>query len=118
MFFSYDPSTHVLTVSASGAPRGNITRAQAYWVTGDTLAWKPRGSGSIQPDWDVTLYYDPDAGLLLNTEGVQGGTAIPLAWLRVGRVKGRQSVGSKGSKLVSALTALEESSGGLRSPAR
>ena len=79
MFFSYDPSTHVLTVSASGAPRGNITRAQAYWVTEDTLAWKPGGSGSIQPDWDVTLYYDPDAGLLLNTEGVQGGTAIPLA---------------------------------------
>jgi pullulanase len=77
MFFSYDPSTHVLTVSSSGAPRGNITRAQAYWVSEDTIAWKP---GNIQPDWNVTLYYDADGGLLLNTEGVQGGTAIPLAW--------------------------------------
>jgi pullulanase-type alpha-1,6-glucosidase len=79
-FFSYDPSSHVLTVSASGAPRGNITRAQAYWVTEDTIAWKPGGSGSIQADWDVTLYHDEDAGLVLSTGGVQGGTAIPLAY--------------------------------------
>src|SRR6185436_7299024 len=77
MFFSYDPSTHVLTVSASGAPRGNITRAQAYWVTEDTIAWKP---GSVQADWSFTLHYDADGGLLLNSEGVQGGTAIPLVW--------------------------------------
>ncbi len=80
MFFSYDPSTHVLTVSADGAPRGNITRAQAYWVSEDTITWKPGGSGSIQEDWSVTLYYDADGGLLLNTEGVQGGAAIPLVW--------------------------------------
>jgi pullulanase len=77
IFFSYDPSTHVLTVSASGAPRGNITRAQAYWVSEDTIAWKP---GSVQEDWEITLHYAADGGLLLNTEGVQGGTAIPLAW--------------------------------------
>jgi pullulanase len=68
---------HVLTVSASGAPRGNITRAQACWVKEDTIAWK---LGSIQEDWSVTLHYDADAGLLLSSDGVQGGTAIPLAW--------------------------------------
>ncbi|HEX7185941.1 MAG TPA: pullulanase-type alpha-1,6-glucosidase, partial [Thermoanaerobaculia bacterium] len=77
MFFSYDPSSHVLTVSASGAPRGNISRAQAYWVSEDTLAWQP---GAIQADWTLSLFYDADGGLALTTDGVQGGTEIPLAW--------------------------------------
>jgi pullulanase len=80
MFFSYDPSTHVLTVSADGAPRGNIARAQAYWVSEDTIAWKPAGSANVQEDSTFALVYDADGGLLLNGEGVQGGTAIPLAW--------------------------------------
>ena len=80
MFFSYDPSTHVLTVSASGAPRGNITRAQAYWVNEDTIAWKPGNPAAIQADWTFALHYDEDAGLLLNSAGIQGGTAIALAW--------------------------------------
>ncbi|MES1211661.1 MAG: DUF3372 domain-containing protein, partial [Acidobacteriota bacterium] len=39
VFFAYDAATHVLTVSATGAPKGSLTRAQAYWVTADTIAW-------------------------------------------------------------------------------
>jgi pullulanase len=76
-FFAYDANTHVLTVNATGAPKGNIARAQAYWVTEDTIAWKP---GSVQNDWSVALHYDADGGLSLASEGVTGGTAIPLTW--------------------------------------
>jgi pullulanase-type alpha-1,6-glucosidase len=75
IFFRYDSASHVLTVSATGAPKGNITRAQAYWVTRDTIAWKP---GALQPDWTVALHYDADGHLQLDTDGVTGGTTIPL----------------------------------------
>ncbi|HVR95335.1 MAG TPA: pullulanase-type alpha-1,6-glucosidase [Thermoanaerobaculia bacterium] len=77
-FFSYDAATHVLTVSATGAPRGNIARAQAHWVTEDTIAWSIGGIGPVQPDWDVALHYDADGGLELEAGGVAGGILIPL----------------------------------------
>ena len=73
--FAYDAATHVLTVNASGAPRGNLNRAQGYWVTQDTIAWEP---GAVQPDWAVTLHYDAAGGLVLGTSGVAGGTEVPL----------------------------------------
>ncbi len=62
----YDAATHVLTVSASGAPTGNIARAQAYWVTADTIAWNP---GAVSAGWDVTLHYDADGDLTLEPDG-------------------------------------------------
>src|SRR3954447_5542341 len=77
IFFSYNSTTHVLTVSASGAPKGNIGRAQAYWVTADTIAWNP---GAVSPAWNVSLHYAPDGGLGLESGGVNGGTTIPLTY--------------------------------------
>src|SRR3954468_2189239 len=77
IFFSYHSTTHVLTVSASGAPKGNIGRAQAYWVTADTIAWNP---GAVSPAWNVALHYAPDGGLGLEAGGVTGGTTIPLTY--------------------------------------
>ncbi|MFP5285953.1 MAG: hypothetical protein ACLGI9_09475, partial [Thermoanaerobaculia bacterium] len=58
----------MLTFDASGAPRGNIQRAQAYWVTEDTIAWKP---GAVQPGWTVALRYG-------------AGRDIPLTWDEAG----------------------------------
>jgi pullulanase len=77
IFFSYNSATHVLTVSANGAPKGNIGRAQGYWVTADTIAWNP---GAVSPAWNVSLHYAPDGGLGLEANGVTGGTTIPLTW--------------------------------------
>ena len=71
-FFAYDAATHVLTINATGAPKGNINRAQAYWVTEDTIAWEP---GAAQT---VTLHYDAEGDLVLGTDGVSGGIDIPL----------------------------------------
>ncbi|HKV12508.1 MAG TPA: pullulanase-type alpha-1,6-glucosidase, partial [Thermoanaerobaculia bacterium] len=77
IFFSYDAASHVLTVSATGAPRGNITRAQAYWVTEDTIAWNP---GAVDASWTVALHADPEGDLELTPEGVEGGVTIPLVY--------------------------------------
>ncbi len=77
IFFSYDSASHVFTISASGAPHGNIARAQGYWVSGDTLAWKP---GAIQAGWTFSLFYDAHGGLSLQSDGVHGGTEIPLTY--------------------------------------
>ena len=77
MFFSYNSTTHILTVSANGAPKGNIGRAQALWVTGDTIAWNP---GAVSPGWNVSLHYDASGGMTLDSGGVTGGTTIPLTY--------------------------------------
>ena len=38
IFFQYDAASHVLTI-LDGAPRGDLRRAQAHWVSQDTIAW-------------------------------------------------------------------------------
>ena len=77
MFFSYDASTHVLTISAEGAPRGNLARAQAHWVSEDTVLWNVPGVG---PAGTVGLHYSPTGELALDGTGVVGGASIPLAF--------------------------------------
>jgi pullulanase len=77
VLFLYNATTHVLTVSTVGGPKGNLARAQAYWVSEDTIAWNIAGE---QPGWDVRLHYSADASLGLTTDGVVGGVAIPLTF--------------------------------------
>jgi pullulanase-type alpha-1,6-glucosidase len=73
--FTYDAATHVLTVGAEGAPRGNLGKARAHWLRADTLAWNLAGA---QADWTLRLHYAPEGGLALGPAGVIGGTSIPL----------------------------------------
>jgi pullulanase len=73
--FSYDAVSHLLTVGAEGAPRGNLARARAHWLSADTIAWNLPG---VQPGWTVRVHTDANGELRLGTDGVSGGTAIPL----------------------------------------
>jgi pullulanase len=77
MFFRYDSSTHVLTISAQGAPKGNLALARAHWLTRDTLAWNPGPSaaGAV-----TKLHFAADGGLNLTTNGVEGGDSITLTY--------------------------------------
>jgi len=77
MFFSYNATTHVLTISAEGAPRGNLGRAQAHWVSEDTVLWNVPGVG---PAGTVRLHYSATGGLAIDGTGVVGGASIPLAF--------------------------------------
>ena len=77
IFFVYDATSHVLTVSAAGAPKGNLAKAQAYWVLGDLIAWKLAG---FQPSWSVALHSSATGGLTLDANGVSGGTTTALTY--------------------------------------
>ena len=57
-----------------GVAAGDLSKAQAYWLAEDTLAW----SIAANPALDFFLYYDADAGLTLNADGISGGNHITL----------------------------------------
>jgi pullulanase len=65
----------VLTVSAGSAPEGNLNKAQAHWVSSDTIAWN-----TPKPNGPVTLHYSCEGSLMLDDKGVSGGPEIPLTY--------------------------------------
>ncbi len=77
VFFSFDGATNVLTVSAAGAPRGDLRQQKAHWLARDVVAWRLAGPPEQAR---VRLHYDPIAGLELGTDGVTGGESVPLAY--------------------------------------
>ena len=77
MFFTYDPATHLLIISAGGAegPHGNLNQARAHWVTRDTIAWN---SPEAQAGDAIALHYSLDADLVLGLDGLTGGETVSL----------------------------------------
>jgi len=75
IFFVYDSNSHVLTISAAGAPKGNLAKAQAHWVSSDLIAWK-----GVQSTWNVTLHASSAGDLQLESSGVTGGADIALSY--------------------------------------
>ncbi|MBK8026216.1 MAG: pullulanase-type alpha-1,6-glucosidase [Chloroflexi bacterium] len=75
--FQFDTSNNVATIIVGGQlppSSGNLTQAQAHWVSADTIAWSadaPDGS-------EVRLYYSPTAELVLSDEGLEGGEYLTL----------------------------------------
>ena len=76
IFFSYDAVTHVLTISATGAPKGDLRRAQAHWLSRDTVGWNV----AAPADGTFALHYAPDGDLQLTGEGVKNGVEVPLTY--------------------------------------
>ncbi|HTQ79536.1 MAG TPA: pullulanase-type alpha-1,6-glucosidase, partial [Thermoanaerobaculia bacterium] len=77
VFFTYDGTSHKLTIGAKNAPKGNLNLAKAIWVTGDTLAWN---FGPVQPGQTFKLSWSSSAGLGLDANGVTGGSSINLTY--------------------------------------
>ncbi len=83
IYFGYDPNSHELTVSTEGAPRGDISKAQAHWISRDTILWN-----ITNPDkYSYRLYYDPEGGLKLTAGGITGGQMLKLAYDKNGPSK-------------------------------
>jgi len=77
-FFTWNGTTHELTVGAETAPKGNLNKARAHWLTRDTFGWDVPGVGA---GWTVTLHFAPAGGLTLGPDGVSGAAVeIPLAF--------------------------------------
>lgn len=75
VYFGYDPKTHNLVISTQGVPRGNLSQAQAHWVSRDIVLWNIAG----KPEYHYTLHYDPAANLKLGIGNIEGGEKIDLA---------------------------------------
>ncbi|HWY92136.1 MAG TPA: hypothetical protein VNY04_04475, partial [Chthoniobacterales bacterium] len=64
-------------------PVGNLTKARAYWVNRNTIAWV-----GADPNDVYRLYYSATGGINIDTTaGVQGGGFIPLTTLSGGLVQ-------------------------------
>lgn len=78
--FAFNSTSNLLVIGVGEVPdagpvmRANLGRAQAHWVTADTIAW----------DVDTTegnsyaLYFSAEGGLELGANGINGGLSIPL----------------------------------------
>ncbi|WP_233261451.1 pullulanase-type alpha-1,6-glucosidase [Vitiosangium sp. GDMCC 1.1324] len=77
VLFQYDSVTHVLGIDVAGAPKGDIMRAQANWVSGGLLVWKPKVI-AIPAGASFRLHYDPNGAMTLDGSGISGGESIPL----------------------------------------
>jgi pullulanase len=80
VYIAYSPSTGEVIVSTEGAPRGDIRRLRAHWVTRDTIAWRQ----DAIPGAEYRLYHSPDGSLALTPTGVVGGEFIPLTRSDIG----------------------------------
>lgn len=56
-------------------PKGDLAKAQAHWLSRDTIAWNPEG---YKPGAQIKLYYSLNAGLKLSRDGLSGGFSLTL----------------------------------------
>jgi pullulanase-type alpha-1,6-glucosidase len=64
--FQWNSSTKVLRVIVGGI-QGDLSKAQAYWLSADTIAW------NVPADTAVSLFADPDGALTLDGPGIVAG---------------------------------------------
>ena len=64
--FQWNSTTKELRVVVGGI-HGDLTKAQAYWLSADTIAW------NVPTDTVVTLFADPDGALTLDGPGIVAG---------------------------------------------
>jgi pullulanase len=65
--FQWNSTTKELRVVVGGI-HGDLTKAQAYWLSADTIAW------NVPTDTAITLFADPDGALTLDGPGVVAGS--------------------------------------------
>ena len=73
--FSYIADTRELSVGGNVFP-GNLSQARAYWLSADTLAWRP--SANTEEVAAVSLVYSPEAELAVSAAGIVGGERLSL----------------------------------------
>ncbi len=79
--FTYDLTTHVLTVGVADPPLPGAGQSAAHWVTQDLLAWPTSlvPTGTDAADLAFTLHGDPAGGLEVVDGEVTGGETLTLA---------------------------------------
>jgi pullulanase len=77
--FTYNTTSHILTIDVVGAPKGDIERARAYWVSGELLAWDAMGTAALPAGATFRLHHDPTGAMTLGASGISGGSSLPLS---------------------------------------
>ncbi|GAB4462485.1 MAG: pullulanase-type alpha-1,6-glucosidase [Anaerolineales bacterium] len=77
VYFGYDSVKNQFTISASGAPVGNLNKQRAIWISKDTLLWRIGGGSGLK----YALVYSPEAALQLSPDGILNGSEIPLTFV-------------------------------------
>jgi len=77
VYFGYDTVKNQFTISASGAPVGNLTKQRAIWINKDTILWRISGGSGLK----YALVYSPEAALQLSPQGILNGSEIPLTFV-------------------------------------
>ncbi|HEX5163411.1 MAG TPA: hypothetical protein VFV88_16930, partial [Steroidobacteraceae bacterium] len=65
--FEWNSNTKVLRVIVGGI-QGDLSKAKAYWLSADTIAW------NVPTDTVVSLFADPDGALTIDGPGIVAGT--------------------------------------------
>ncbi|MEP0807293.1 MAG: pullulanase-type alpha-1,6-glucosidase [Chloroflexota bacterium] len=77
VYFGYDSVKNQFTISATGAPVGNLNKQRAIWISKDTLLWRISGGSGLK----YALVYSPEAALQLSPQGILNGSEIPLTFV-------------------------------------
>ncbi|MEK7785930.1 MAG: DUF3372 domain-containing protein, partial [Chloroflexota bacterium] len=80
VYIGFNTATHEIVVSTEGAPKGNLNKQQAHWVSRDTILWNIVGS----PKYTYELHYSPEAALKLEVGTLAGGAVLPLTFTVAG----------------------------------
>ncbi|MCE7983451.1 MAG: pullulanase-type alpha-1,6-glucosidase [Caldilinea sp. CFX5] len=67
---------YLLPIRKGAVAGGDLSKAQAHWVSQDTIAWDIQAS----PNATYTLVYAADGGLVLTANGITGGSALNLTY--------------------------------------
>ncbi|MPV36651.1 pullulanase-type alpha-1,6-glucosidase [Georgenia subflava] len=80
--FSYDITTHLLTIEVTDPPVAGLGQQRAHWLDASTLAWPTDLLGGVDPaDLAWSLHHAPDGGLELVDGTVTGGDEVALTYL-------------------------------------
>lgn len=74
LYFEYDLESNVLSISTEGPPSGDLSKAQAHWVSSDTIAWEVDTTNAAS----YFLNYATNGGLKVAPRGLQNGETIAL----------------------------------------
>jgi len=80
--FSYDSTSHLLTVTSTANTGGtpDLTQSKAQWIQRGLLAWNLPYDATTGQAASFRLHYSPTGGLKVDAEAVTGGSSIPLTF--------------------------------------
>jgi len=77
--FTYDITSHILSVEVTDPPLPGLGQQQAHWIDAGTIAWPTELVGGANPaDLTWQLHHAPDASLEVTDGAVVGGEAHEL----------------------------------------